>query len=818
MTPTDRAARRALERELRELPTPPPPAGLLDALRAEIPGELASNDDPHAGRGRGAGRGPIRRWHRHPLARLAASLAVVGLGVALAGRVGREPAPPAGTTASESGPRRVVTETAPLDAAFDAAEPVDDSRSAGEQTTNGGNERDPRGSERQRQKSAEKGKDKNSVQRDAAVSPVAPDARGRSGSTPSTESLSSSVPFSAAPSPSPDSLTAQEATSVPAPAKGARIDSADAGQQEISQALPPAVAARAKAEVEEELRALGYLGEARPGSRAGASSVVAEREEVAGRDESVAETITVAGESAGIDISSSTTETRIVPGVPESRRSREARRVESAPIAPPTPSRAPTAPDTMIFRPVEPNPFVDTVEDRLSTFALDVDTGSWTLARAYLERGVLPPPGAIRVEELVNAQRYDDPAPRRGDFTLVAEGAPTPFAPRAAAEPRSETEYRLLRFAVRGRDVAPAERRPAVLTFVVDVSGSMARENRLGLVKRALGLLLDELDAGDRVGLVVYGTRGRVVLRPTRDLEAIRAAVAELRPEGSTNAEEGLVLGYEVASEAFREGAANRVVLCSDGVANVGVTGPEAILERIGREARRGIELTSVGVGMGNYNDELMERLADRGDGRYHYVDTLEEARRIFVEELTGTLETVARDAKVQVNFEPGAVARWRLVGYENREVADRDFRDDRVDAGEIGAGHQAVALYEVRLDPEAARTDRLATLRLRWRSVASGSVEEAALELRVRDLESSFEEASTDLRRAAIAAELGERLAASSHARDGSWHALRREAERLAADAGAGDRELATLVRLAVEISDEPIAEEVDRGEELHR
>ena len=328
----------------------------------------------------------------------------------------------------------------------------------------------------------------------------------------------------------------------------------------------------------------------------------------------------------------------------------------------------------------------------------------------------------------------------------------------------------------------------------------MNRENRLGLVKRALGLLLDELHRDDRVALVVFGSRGRVLLRPTRDLEAIREAIDQLRPEGSTNAEEGLRLGYDVADGAYRAGAINRIVLCSDGVANVGATGPESILARIGTEARRGIELTTVGFGMGNYNDALMEQLADQGDGSYHYVDSLDEARKVFVDELTGTLQTIAKDAKVQVEFDPEVVDRWRLLGYENRDVADRDFRNDRVDAGEVGAGHSATALYEVRLAHGVRgvrRGDRLATLRLRWKSAAAGRVQEAALELRVGDLEDSFRSASDNLRRAAIAAELAEMLKHSFYAQDGSWRALAAEAHRLARDTRSDDSTAALVATI---------------------
>jgi Mg-chelatase subunit ChlD len=297
----------------------------------------------------------------------------------------------------------------------------------------------------------------------------------------------------------------------------------------------------------------------------------------------------------------------------------------------------------VFFEPTGVNPFIDTEDDNLSTFGLDVDTGSYTVARRYLEDGNLPPAAAIRVEEFINYFDYGDPAPRRGDFAIAMEGAPSPFA--------DGPRYQLLRFGITARDVSPRERRPATLIFVVDTSGSMEHGDRIGLVKRALTLLLDELGREDRVGLVEYSTRARVLLEPTRDKLEVERALRRLVPHGSTNAEEGLLLGYELADEYFRRGGINRVILCSDGVANVGRTGPDSILERIEREAGRGIEITTVGFGMGNYNDLLMEQLADRGNGRYAYVDNLQEAQRIFVEDLTGTLQTVARDAKAQVEF-----------------------------------------------------------------------------------------------------------------------------------------------------------------------
>ena len=443
--------------------------------------------------------------------------------------------------------------------------------------------------------------------------------------------------------------------------------------------------------------------------------------------------------------------------------------------------RRPPVPDDVFFREYGVNPFVNPLEDPQSTFGLDVDTGSFSIARRYLADGNLPPSSAIRVEEFVQAMPYDTPRSERSTrgpaLRLHAEGAPTPFMGGRSIGAR----YRLLRFAIAARAVDTRERKPAVLTFVVDTSGSMDRENRLGLVKSSLRLLLEELDRFDRVGLVIYDDRARVVVEPTHDLDRVRRALEGLRPGGSTNAEDGLVLAYEVAGRAFDERANNRVILASDGVANVGRTGPEAILESVGRSARRGIQLTTVGFGMGNYNDVLMEQLADRGDGHYAYVDSLDEARRVFQENLTGTLETVALDAKAQVQFDPRSVERYRLLGYENRAIADHRFRDDRVDAGEIGAGHRVTALYEVRLRENVRRDQPLATLSVRYRDAETREVEESSVDLRVGDLEDSWRGASPDLRLAAVAAHFAELLKGSVWARAEGFRNLEREMRELA-------------------------------------
>jgi Ca-activated chloride channel family protein len=370
--------------------------------------------------------------------------------------------------------------------------------------------------------------------------------------------------------------------------------------------------------------------------------------------------------------------------------------------------------------------FVATVDDAESTFGLDVDTGSWTVGQAFLDQGVLPDPASIRVEEWVNAFDHGDPAPADQGLGVVVE---------TGDAPRADDGTKLVRIGVSTADLADADRPPANLTFVIDTSGSMDIRERLGLVQSSLALLVDTLHEDDSIAIVTYGDDARPVLAPTEvgDAERIVAAIDELGPGGSTNMEAGLLLGYEQAREAFRPDALNVVVLASDGVANVGVTDPTVLTDRITAAGQQGIHLVTVGYGMGNYNDRLMEQLADRGDGFYAYVDTFEEAERLFVDDLTPTLTVAAGDAKAQVVFDPAVVESYRLIGYENRMLDDEEFRDDTVDAGELGRGHAVSALYEVRLldhervSPLAAApvdTD-LGEVRLRWTTPGSGSVEE---------------------------------------------------------------------------------------------
>ena len=433
----------------------------------------------------------------------------------------------------------------------------------------------------------------------------------------------------------------------------------------------------------------------------------------------------------------------------------------------------PTSPADMFFEDYGVNPFIDTHEDHLSTFALDVDTASYTLARRYIEGGQLPPAEAVRVEEFVNAFEPGYAPPPDVAFAIYADGAPSPYQPDGT---------QLIRVGIQGYDVPEASRLPAHLTFVIDVSGSMDMENRLGLVKRSLELLVERLRPDDSVSIVVYGSEARVVLYSASgaDKSTLLNAIYSLQPDGATNAEAGLQLGYSLAAQYFITGGINRVILCSDGVANVGATGPDQILQSIRGYADQGIQLTTLGFGMGNFNDVLMEQLADNGDGVYGYIDSLEEAQNVFVDGLTSTLQVIALDAKVQVDFNPDTVARYRLIGYENRAVADQDFRNDAVDASELNAGHSATALYAVQLNP--GPQGRLATVQLRWEDPTTHVVREINGNFNTYDLAPSFESAAPRYQLAVTVAHFAELLRQSPWAYATTYDQLYRSAIYLSA------------------------------------
>ncbi len=328
----------------------------------------------------------------------------------------------------------------------------------------------------------------------------------------------------------------------------------------------------------------------------------------------------------------------------------------------------------------------------VSTFSIDVDTGSYSNVRRILKEGRLPPADAVRVEEMINYFSYGDPVPEQSDipFRMTTEMGPAPWNNRT----------RLLRIGIKAWQPATKELPPANLVFLVDVSGSMSSPDKLGLLKKSLRLLLAKLDHEDRVSLVVYAGASGVVLEPTGGDQRtkIEQALNRLSAGGSTNGGAGIELAYAKAREAFIPAGINRVLLATDGDFNVGTVNHQALIDLIERQREGGIGLTTLGFGRGNYNDRLMEQLADHGNGNYAYIDSLMEARKVLVEEMGSTLNTVAKDVKIQLEFNPAVVSEYRLIGYENRTLTREDFNNDKVDAGEIGSGHSVTALYEIAL------------------------------------------------------------------------------------------------------------------------
>ncbi len=368
------------------------------------------------------------------------------------------------------------------------------------------------------------------------------------------------------------------------------------------------------------------------------------------------------------------------------------------------------------------NPLVDARADNLSTFAIDVDTGSFTLSRRMLESGAMPNAAGVRVEEWVNAFHYSYAGPS------AADGA-TPFAIHIEGA-RLAKQSSVLRIGIQGKRIEKADRAPTHLTFLVDVSGSMRSRDRLPLAKRALVMLVQQLNAKDSVSLVTYAGATRLVL-PATTVDAVNRprvlrAIEGLKNGGGTNMGSGMELAYREANKALAEDGISRVIVLSDGDANIGHTSHAEILRSIKGYVSEGVTLSTVGFGTGNYRDSVMEQLADAGNGNYSYVGSLKDARKVFVDDLTGTLQVIAKDAKIQVEMNPDVVASYRLIGYENRDIADRDFRNDKVDAGEIGAGHTVTALYEVTFRADDA-TGNIATVRVRYKQPKGDKASEVA-------------------------------------------------------------------------------------------
>jgi Ca-activated chloride channel family protein len=376
------------------------------------------------------------------------------------------------------------------------------------------------------------------------------------------------------------------------------------------------------------------------------------------------------------------------------------------------------------------NTFRRVVNDPLSTFSIDVDTASYANVRRFLNQGTFPPAGAVRTEELINYFRFDYPQPS-GDapFSVTTELAACPW----------NAKHRLALIGLQGRAVSDKDKTARNLVFLIDVSGSMDSPDKLPLVRNAMRMLADILDARDRVGIVVYAGASGLVLpsTPGDQKSTIHNAIADLRPGGSTNGAAGITLAYRVAREHFIKGAVNRVILATDGDFNVGVTSQDELVRLIEEQRESGIFLSVLGVGTGNLKDSTMEKLADKGNGNYAYLDSLQEARKVLVHEAGSTLMTIAKDVKIQIEFNPSTVAAYRLIGYENRLLKNEDFNNDKKDAGEIGSGHSVTALYEIvpagvaidesSVDPlkyqqqpqptRAATSDELATVKLRYKA-----------------------------------------------------------------------------------------------------
>jgi Ca-activated chloride channel family protein len=418
----------------------------------------------------------------------------------------------------------------------------------------------------------------------------------------------------------------------------------------------------------------------------------------------------------------------------------------------------------------EENPVKRAAEQPVSTFSIDVDTGAYANVRRFLNQGQLPPHDAVRIEELINYFDYDYPLPdsRQPPFRVSTELAPTPWNPKTL----------LLAMGIKGYDVPKTQLPPANLVFLVDVSGSMESTDKLGLLKPALKLLTRQLRPEDHVAIAVYAGAAGVVLEPTSGNQRAKIEVAldRLSAGGSTNGGAGIQLAYNLAREGFVKDGVNRVILATDGDFNVGTVNFEALKNLVETQRKSGVALTTLGFGGGNYNDQLMEQLADAGNGNYAYIDTLQEANKVLVEQMSATLLTIAKDVKIQIEFNPALVEEYRLIGYENRVLKREDFSNDAVDAGDIGAGHTVTALYEIALkDSGGALTEPLrygkpaevaapqnaeiAFLRLRYKQPDSETSQLLEWPIRREQALKDWQETSNRFRFAAAVAGFGQLL-----------------------------------------------------------
>jgi len=446
---------------------------------------------------------------------------------------------------------------------------------------------------------------------------------------------------------------------------------------------------------------------------------------------------------------------------------------------------------------------IQVTDEPVSTFSIDVDTAAYSNIRRFINGGTLPPKDAVRVEEMVNYFDYHYPAPNDEStpFTISTEIGPTPW----------NTGSYLLHVGIKGYEPTIVESQPRNLVFLLDVSGSMNSANKLGLLKKSLRLLVNKLTPQDRVAIVVYAGASGVVLEstPGNRRSEIISAMERLRAGGSTNGGAGIELAYAIAQQHFKKGGINRVILATDGDFNVGPSNTETLKALIKEKKRSGVGLTILGFGMGNYNDQMLETISNAGDGNAAYIDTLQEAQKVLVEEIGSTLNTIARDTKIQIEFNPEIVNSYRLVGYENRLLNKEDFKNDRIDAGDVGAGHTVTALYEIvlnepqRYTPVQTRAlqfnNELAFLKLRYKRPDEDSSVEMQHAIASDDHHQQLNHTSNNFRFAAAVAGFGQRLRNSGSLGDYSYPEISQLAQQSRGNDAFGYRaEFIQLVNLA--------------------
>ncbi|MGC3959736.1 MAG: von Willebrand factor type A domain-containing protein [Verrucomicrobiota bacterium] len=469
--------------------------------------------------------------------------------------------------------------------------------------------------------------------------------------------------------------------------------------------------------------------------------------------------------------------------------------------------------NTESYTPISENRFLSVLDNPLSTFSIDVDTAAYSIVRRYLNERSLPPKDAVRIEEMINYFPYA--------YRPPTDGKPFAVNVEIASCPWNET-HQLVRVGLKGKEIARDKRPPSNLVFLIDVSGSMASANKLPLLKQCLELLTDQLSEDDHVSIVVYAGAAGEVLPATSgaDKKKILRALDKLAAGGSTHGSQGIELAYQTAVENFIPNGVNRVILCTDGDFNVGVTSTGELMRLIEEKAKTGVFLSVLGFGMGNYKDSTTELLADKGNGNYAYIDTLAEGEKVLVEQMSGTLVTIAKDVKIQIEFNPAQASAYRLIGYENRMLAKEDFNNDQKDAGDIGAGHSVTALYEVipvgaagaaDVDPlkyqrttrlsKTAESDELLTLKLRYKE--PNEDESKLIVKSVPNQKQSYEDASDDFQFAAAVAEFGMVLRESPQRGEASFQSAQELAkEALGVDKEGYRAEFLKLVRAAASIS----------------